>query len=137
MQLRTVLKIDLGEVDFSEMTDGEGTSGTYDFADKLPAGFLPIAAKTQTMEAFVGQTAAGAELGTSGDPNAFISTKNVLALGKINATPGGDIDVALDADTVVRLTVTGNADFSALTAGKLACSLYCIDMNEPVTVVTN
>lgn len=137
MQFRNVLEIDLGEVDYSEMTDGEGTSGTYTFTDVLPAGFLPIAAKVQTMEAFVGDTSAGAELGTVGDPNAFLSTKNVFAVDTINALPGGDMDVAIDAESDVVLKITGASDFSDFTAGKVACSLYCIDLNEPETVDTN
>ena len=137
MQFRGLKEINLGEVDFSEMTDGAGVSGTFDFPAKLPSGFLPMAAKTQTIEAFIGQTTVGTELGVAADPNAFLSTKDVVAKDKINATPGGDIDVALDADTVVRLTVTGNASFAALTAGKVDCSLWCIDMNSPETVETD
>ncbi len=144
MQFRGLIEIKLGEIDVMEV-DGLGArtwtdvaaSGYYDFEGLLPAGFLPVAGKIQTMEAFVGQTTVGLELGITADPNAFVSTKNGVAKGTINAILGGDMDVAIDADTVVRLTATGNADFTSLTAGKVACSLWCIDMNEPETVVTN
>lgn len=128
MNLRELFEIDLGEIAVGEMID-VGATGTFDFTDKLPAGILPIAGKIQNLEAFAGQATVLGELGTAGDPDAYIASGTVMTLAAINAVKGAAPTVGLGADQTVRLTITATTDFTLVTAGKVRCSLFCVDLN--------
>jgi len=136
MNFRNLKKLYLGKVSITDMTDGGGVAGTYDFTTKLPAGFLPLAGKIKTIIAFAGGVSATAELGVSADPDAFVGGKDITVLDKINATPGAAPAVGIDAEATVRLTITEPTDFSLFTAGKVECALWCVDVNEQVVVAT-
>jgi len=132
MKFRNVIELDLGTVLLAAMTDGGAAVGTYDFATKKPAGFLPIAAKIENLVTFAGATTLMGELGTAADPDAYVDSGSVETLGDINALPGAAPALGLGADQTVRLTLTEDSEWGDLTAGKVSVKMYCIDMNDPV-----
>lgn len=138
MKIQNLIRLHLGRIDVSQMTDGEAAAGTYTFEDALPKGLLPIAGAIVCTKAFAGQTTVAAELGTAADADAYVDSGSVLTLGLINALTGADMDLGINTDSKdVVLTITGNADFTALTAGEVDVALFCIDLNAEVIVETN
>lgn len=105
-------------------TDGGSAAGTYDLKTQIPQGALVIAAWVQDLTGFTGNTSATLTIGdgsdvdryNTGTPSVF-TTANALAMG----VPSGAL-VHIAAVTP-RLTVTGNSDFTAITAGVLTVSI--------------
>lgn len=136
MKIQNLVRLHLGRIDVSDMTDEEDATGTYEFEGALPKGFLPIAGAIVCTKAFAGQSAVAAELGTSTDADAYVDSGSVLTKGLINGLTGADMDADLNDDTDVVLTITGNASFAALTAGEVDVVLHCIDLNEETIIET-
>ncbi len=115
-------------VAFGDFTDNEDTTGYVDLSDQLPAGAVPLAWKAVVTTGFTGDTSAVLQAGVSGDLDRFsaVTDQSVLAAGTVGASALGRSD-ALDgiaAAQTVRLTVTGAADFSSISAGEMIYSLY-------------
>ena len=115
-------------VAFGDFTDNEDTTGYVDLSDQLPAGAVPLAWKAVVSTGFTGDTSAALQAGVSGDLDRFsaVTDQSVLAAGTVGASALGRSD-ALDgiaSAQTVRLTVTGAADFSSISAGEMTFSLY-------------
>lgn len=115
-------------VAFGDFTDNEDTTGYVDLDDELPAGAVPLAWKAVVSTGFSGDTSAAIQVGVSGDLDRFsaVTDQSVLAAATVGASALGNSD-SLDgiaAAQTVRVTVTGAADFSSISAGVMVVSLY-------------
>lgn len=137
MKIQNVVKLALGRVKKKDMIDGGAAVGTFTFAGALPAGMLPMQGAVVCTSAFSGQATVTAQLGTAADPDAYLSPGSVLTKGLINGLGGTDMDLELNQDTDVRLTITVDTDFTALNDdAEVECVLHCIDLNPEEIVET-
>ncbi len=138
MKIQNVVKLLLGRVKKSQMTDGGSAAGTFTFVGALPKGLLPIQGAIVCNSAFTGQTTVNAELGTAGDADAYVDSGSVLTKDLINGLQGANMDLELNQDTDVVLTITANSDFTALNDdAEVEVALYCLDLNSEGVVETN
>jgi len=112
---------------FGDMTDGESTAGTLNLTGKLPAGAKPLGGKIVVGAGFTGDTSAAADVGTSGDPDAFIDNVSVLAAATVFGKASDD--GLLLAETTVQVTVTGGTDFGGITAGAATVHIFYLDLS--------
>jgi hypothetical protein len=135
MGIRKVSQI----VNFGDITDDGGADGTLNLNKQIPAGSFVIGSKVTVKDGFVGDTTAVLSVGTSGDANEYSgnTTHNILAAGRNSvrsAFIGSDSGfVAESADIDVLITVTGNADFTAITAGKMLVEVFYLSTNVELT----
>lgn len=113
-------------VAFGDFTDGGSTAGTLNLTAKLPAGAKVLGGKIVVSEGFVGDTSAACDVGTSGDPDAFIDNVSVLAAATVRGKASDDS--MLLAETTVQVTVTGAADFGSISAGAATVYIYYIQV---------
>lgn len=107
---------------YSAMTDDGGTSGRKDFAATLPAGGQVLGWEADVKTGFIGDTTAVIDVGVSGNVNRFsaLSTVSVLDAARVGSQgPGATDNTYLTAATTVRVTITGGADFTSVSAGEL------------------
>jgi hypothetical protein len=127
-------------VSYDEFTDGAGASGTKTLAKQIPAGSLVLGSKITVTEGFAGDTTAVVDLGDGSDADLFSqATFNVLAVlagqvrgADIAASGAGRGIVALNADTTITVTVTGGADFGAITAGRMYVEVFYLSTNPEI-----
>ncbi len=114
----------------ADFTDDGGASGFIDLTEPLPAGALPIGWKCEVNGGFGGDTSAVVQVGVEGDTDRFSADtdQSVFAVGTVGSltTAAGacnDIDTAIS----IRVTVTGNIDFTAIVNdenGDMTVSFY-------------
>ena len=136
MQFNGLKRIVLGKVGYAAMTDGEGAVGTYDFTVKIPKGLLPVQAALVAKEGFIGDVSASASLGTTADPDAYVTAGSVFADADIVTNVPSDPDVGIAAAQTVKLTMTVDADWGDVTAGELTAIVWCVDLNVQVVADT-
>lgn len=111
--------------------DDGGASGHYDLTVTLPAGAVPLAWKAVVNTGFTGNVSAVLQAGVSGDVDRFsaVVDQSVFAAGTVGASALGQTDSldGIGAAQTVRLTVTANTDFTAVTAGNLDFYLYYME----------
>jgi len=125
------------DVLYSEFTDGAGTSGTLALRDKIPAGSFVIGSKVNVKTGFTGDTTAVMDIGDGSDADKFsYTTHNVYTaadnlLEHADAGAGGtEIGLALvTSEATVTLTVTGGADFTSISAGRLVVDIFYLSTN--------
>lgn len=109
-------------LDFDDFTDGGSTTGYLDLSTAVPLGSLIIGWRAITATGFTGDTTAVLQVGVSGDVNRFTAdvTQAVLGAGTITSVAlAVDAGKSSVAATTVRLTVTGGADFTSISAGSM------------------
>jgi hypothetical protein len=124
------------EVKLADFTDVD-TTGYVDLADQLPAGALPLGWKAVVATGFVGDTTAVIQVGVAGDLDRFSAdvAQSVLAAATVGAAAlAADLADGIAAAQTVRVTVTGGADFTSITAGVMTVYLYFIDTETPPIV---
>ena len=95
----------------------------------MPVGAIPLGWKAVTSEAFIGDTSAVVQVGIAGDIDRF--TADVTGSCFTAITVGSNA-LAVDASKGIaavatpRVTVTTNADFTSVTAGKMVVTIYYI-----------
>lgn len=107
---------------FSAMTDNTNTTGYKDFATTLPAGAQVLGWEADVKTGFTGDTTAVLQVGVSGNLDRFsaLTTASCLAAGRVGSqAPGATDNTYLTAATTVRVTVTGGADFTSISAGEM------------------
>lgn len=111
-------------------TDNAGTATGYkDFATALPAGAQVIGWQVDVRTGFTGDTTAVVQIGVSGNLDRFsaLTTVSVLAAAVLGAqAPAATDNTYLSADTTVRVTVTGSADFTSISAGEMDVKILYI-----------
>lgn len=112
--------------DHADFTDGGGAAGTIQFAGTVPAGAVLLGSKVLVTEGFAGDTSAVLTIGDGSDVDRYnTGTPDVFttaAAGVESGVPSGN--KLLTADNQPTLTVTANADWGSVTAGKLTVSIY-------------
>jgi len=110
---------------FGDMSDGGGTSGFIDFLASLPVGAHVMGWSADVTVGFTGDTTAVVQVGVSGDVNKFSAntTKSVLAVAKVGSHALA-VDGVVDSAAAPRVTVTGTADFTSISAGTMTMSVY-------------
>ena len=122
---------------FTDIDEGSGSSDTVTVAlGDTPTDFVISKAMINVSTAMTGTGALAAELGTDGDPNNFIESTSVTAVGPIIAAVGaapktlaGTFAAASDA-LQVKFTNSSSGSPSALTAGELDIYLAMHDAND-------
>jgi hypothetical protein len=102
-------------VAYGDFTDGGSTSGTVNLSNTLPAGAKPLGGKVVVSTGFTGDTSAALDVGTAGDPDAFVDNVDVLSADTVWGAASDES--LLLAETTVQVTVTGAADFTSVSAG--------------------
>ncbi len=113
----------------ADFTDNEDTTGYIDFTSQLPAGAIPLAWKAVVSEGFSGDTSATIKVGTAGVPDGLSGniSQSVVAAGTIGSNvPCASGSSYLGVAFTPRVTVTGNADFTSITAGAMTVYIYYI-----------
>ena len=116
---------------YGDFTDGLGLSGHIDFTtDQVPAGAIPLGFKAVVATGFTGDTTAVIDVGISGDTNRFTadSTQSVLATATVGSNAlAADACDGMNAAQTIRVTVTGTADFSSISAGSMVVTVYWVE----------
>lgn len=112
-----------------DFTDNLNTTGYKDFATQIPAGAQIIGWQADVRTGFTGDTTAVVQVGVSGNLDRFsaVTTTSVLAAAVVGCQAPGATDVTyLSSDTTVRVTVTGGADFTSISAGEMDVKILYI-----------
>lgn len=116
------------QFDHADFTDGGGAAGTIQFTGELPKGALVLAAKVTVEEGFAGDTSAALTIGDGSDADRYntgtIDVFSTAADGVEAGVPSGNL--LLTAANRPTLTVTANADWGSVTAGKVTVTIYYI-----------
>lgn len=108
-------------------TDNTNTTGYKDFATTLPSGAQVLGWQADVRTGFTGDTTAVVQVGVSGNLDRFsaLTTNSVLAAGVVGCqAPGATDNTYLTAATTVRVTVTGAADFTSISAGEMDIRVF-------------
>lgn len=113
-------------VTYGQFTDGGAAAGTYTLQQSIPVGAFVLRTVIENVVGFTGNTSATMAVGDGTDVDRYGSASlpsvfaDVVALDA-GAPSGTQVHVA--AKTPV-LTVTGNSDFTAISAGAATVSIY-------------
>lgn len=109
------------EVGFGDFVDGGSTVGTYTSPDQIPAGAVvghPIS--VQVITPFTGDVSAALTVGDGTDVDRY-NTSTIDAFAAAGHRDAGLVSGAKGHSAAVNvvLTITTNADFTSVAAGKL------------------
>ena len=124
-------------VKYTDIDEGSGSSDTVTVTlGNTPTDFVITKAMINVTTAFAGTGALTVEFGTDGDPNGFITSTSVAAVGPI-ATQAGAVPAAAGAcagaasDVIEALfTNSSSGSPSALTAGELDIYIGMLSANS-------
>jgi hypothetical protein len=122
-------------VNFGDLTDGGGADGTLNLEKQIPAGSFVIGSKVTVKDGFVGDTTAVLSIGTAGDANEYSgnTTHNILAAVRNSvrsAFISADSGFVAESTAIdVKITITGGADFGAITAGRMLVEVFYLSTN--------
>ena len=113
-------------VAFGDFTDVTDATGYVDLDTDLPAGAIPIATKFVVSTGFTGDTTAIVQAGIAGTLDMFTENtdQSVLAAATVGSTPTPDCADGMNAAKTIRVTVTGGADFTSISAGVMVVYVY-------------
>ena len=113
-------------VAIGDFTDVLNATGYVDLTPTLPAGAIPIGTKFIVSTGFTGDTTAIVQAGIDGDLDRFTlnTDQSVLAAASVGSLPATDGADGLNATSTVRVTVTGGADFTSISAGVMVVYVY-------------
>jgi hypothetical protein len=128
-------------VDYDDFTDGGGAAGTLNMTETIPAHSWTIGVKAKVTTGFIGNTSCTLSVGTSTDANDFStgSTINIYTAATVSATAVGTTTgttpglFLTSAATTVKLTATGNSDFTAVSAGKMFVEVFYLSTTPEFT----
>lgn len=105
----------------ADMTDNTDATGFVDFpTGAIPAGSQVLGWDATIATGFTGDTTAVMQVGVAGNLNQFsaITNGSCLAAGRIGShAPGSSDNAHLAAAATPRVTITGGADFTSISAG--------------------
>ena len=111
-------------------TDNGDTTGYIDLGTQLEAGAIPVGWKCVVATGFTGDTTAVVQIGVAGDLDRFSAdtAQSVLAAATVGSNIlAADASDGMNAAQTIRVTVTGGADFTSITAGNMAVSVYYLE----------
>jgi len=112
-------------VAFGAFTDNTDATGYIDLTAKLPAGSLVLGWRAVVTTGFSGDTTAVVQVGKAGALSAYSTSTSgsVLAAGTVGSA--SVLATSFEgAETTVRVTVTGGADFTSITAGEMTITVF-------------
>lgn len=117
-------------VAFGNFTDDGGLSGHVDLAVQLPAGAIPLGATYEVATGFTGDGSATVQAGVAGDEDRFASVidQSVFAAATVGHGVAPDAADGIDAAQTLRITVTGGADFTSISAGAMTVRVAYIQL---------
>jgi hypothetical protein len=116
------------DLKIADFTDNTNATGYIDITDKLPAGAIVLGWKAVVGTGFSGDTTAVIEIGVSGTLDKFSvdTSQSVLTAGTVGSSSKLSANNFLGSATTVRVTVTGGADFTSITAGEMVVTIYYV-----------
>lgn len=111
-------------------TDGGSTSGYKDLATQLPANVLVLGCEVNVVTGFTGDTTSVVQIGKSGGTAIFTAdtAQSVLTAGlRGSAAPVATQYVG--SAVTPRVTVTGGADFTSISAGEMDVRIWYQRLN--------
>lgn len=116
-------------LDHASFTDGGSTSGYIDFTTgQLPACSLILGWKAVISEAFTGDTTGVITVGKSGATSQYTGDTDLSVYTAATVGSVGVEATSFEASAVTpRVTVTGSADFTSVTAGTMVVTIYYIE----------
>ena len=110
---------------FGDMTDGGGTSGTFDLSLSIPEGAVVTQVFIDAVTGFAGDTSAVITIGdgstadryNTGTPNVFATADHVSA-GAVSGT------AYHSAAKTPKVTITTNSDFTSVSAGQATITIF-------------
>ena len=118
-------------LNFGDFTDNTDATGYIDFTtDDIPAGSVIVGWKAVVATGFTGDTTAVIEVGVSGDTDAWSAdvAQSVLAAATVGSAPLAATAYVAAAATP-RVTVTGGADFTSISAGEMVVTVYYLPLD--------
>lgn len=107
------------------MTDGGGTTGTYDLAEQIPAGAWVMQALLVNVTGFTGNTSATIQIGDTSTVARYSTGTPSVFTTAVAIDPGVPSGTKIHtAAATVRVTITGATDFTAISAGQLTLRIY-------------
>lgn len=111
---------------YSDMTDNLDATGQFDLSYSIPAGSVILAAPVTAITGFTGDTSATFTIGdgstvdryNTGTPSCFTTAAAGVSVGAVSGDPWHT------AAATPRVTVTGNADFTSISAGQMTVTLF-------------
>jgi len=127
MGIRKVAQV----VNYDDLTDGLGTDGDITLTKQIPAGAFVIGTKVTVVTGFTGDDTAVMTVGKSAGADEYTdgTSVSVLAAGKVGDSAEDPNEYNAAAQSVY-CRITGNADFTSITAGKLYVEVFYLS-TEP------
>jgi len=116
----------LGYASFTDNTDATGYIDST--GSQIPAGAIVLGFKAVVATGFTGDTTAVIQVGINGDLDRFsaVTDQSVLAAATVGASGASDAQDGMNAAQTIRVTVTGGADFTSISAGSMVVTVYYI-----------
>ena len=111
---------------FGGFPDNTDATGYIDFATAIPEGSVVEAVQINVTTGFTGDTSASAGVGIAGTLTKFASALNVLSADVVGEKSAIETAYVAAAATP-RVTITGAADFTAISAGAAVVSIIYTD----------
>lgn len=124
-------------VEYSDFTDGTGTSGTLVLTNKIPAGSFVLGSKVTVTTGFTGDTSCVLDIGDGSDADLFSYTTHNIYTAATNLVESCDAAadakyrgiVPIASDTSITLTATSGSDWGLVTAGKILVEVFYFSTN--------
>ena len=113
-------------LDIGDFTDNGDATGYIDFTSgTIPAGSIVVGWKAVVATGFTGDTTAVAEVGISGDTDAYSAdtAQSVLSAATVGSASLASSSFVAAAATP-RVTVTGGSDFGNISVGSMTLTVY-------------
>jgi hypothetical protein len=113
-------------VSFKEFTDGGAAVGTLDLAQKIPVGAWVARVLVADVVGFAGNVSAVLDVGTATDDDRYNATAGFNVFANVAALDGGTPSGTQvhTTEQTVRLTLTSDSDFTAVTAGACTVKIF-------------
>ena len=110
---------------YDAMTDNTNATGYIDFTTTIPAGALVLGWKAVTTTGFTGDTTATIQVGIAGGVGNFstVTSGSVVAAGTVGSASVLATSFCAAA-TTARVTITGGADFTSISAGACTVTIF-------------
>jgi len=117
---------------YGAFTDNLDKTGYIDFTtDQIPAGAIPLGFKAVVTTGFTGDGSADIEVGVAGDTDRFTAdtSTSVFTSSTVEGSNALAVDACdgMNAAQTIRVTVTGGADFTSISAGSMVVTLYWVE----------
>ena len=114
---------------FGDFTDNADATGYIDLDTDLPASCIVMGWEAVVSTGFTGDTTAVAQVGVAGDLDAYSAdtAQSVLAADTVGSASLA-AESYVGATTTPRVTVTGAADFTSISAGVMVVTIFYIDL---------